>query len=168
MKERPLVECSDGFPRTRIRLGKVLAALTPPNPTPPHPRGSGENPETKTFITWKHTNSNVEYILQGGSVFYIHLNPPRSSQDNDPHFTEEKMDFETEELGFDLRQQHGSRAHLAFSAFLCVHSQTVKKMPLWVIAEGHVCMSKRTRVCSGVSPPPRLAHDILIDRTAVY
>lgn len=27
------------------------------------------------------------------------------------------MDFETEELGFDLREQHGSRAHLAFSAF---------------------------------------------------
>lgn len=32
---------------------------------------------------------------------------------------------------------------------------------------GHVCPSKHTRVCSDVSPPPCLAHDILIDRTAV-
>lgn len=96
------MECSAGFPRTRIRLGKVLTALTPPGPTPPRPRGSGENPETIPF---------VEHVLQGGSVFYIHLNPHRS-QDNDSHFTEEKMDFETEELGFDLRQQHG------FGAFM--------------------------------------------------
>lgn len=41
----------------------MLAAFTPPNPTPPHPRGSGENPETKTFITWKHTNSSDYQLL---------------------------------------------------------------------------------------------------------
>lgn len=32
---------------------------------------------------------------------------------------------------------------------------------------GHVCPSKHTRVCSDVSPPPCLARNILIDRTAV-
>lgn len=58
--KRPLVECSAGFSRTRMGLEKevndlraMFAALSPPNPTPPDPGGSGENPDTKTFITLK-------------------------------------------------------------------------------------------------------------------
>lgn len=65
------------------------------------------------------------------------------------------MDFETEELGFDLREQQGFRAHLTFSAFVRVCSQLTSEED----AEGHGCMSKRTRAREGVfrrQPSPML------------